>query len=65
VKRVGQKISAEILRAFMELIGEEDVGLYVSTAGFTKDAEDYARTRDKIKIHPNRLRAIGRSLDQV
>jgi restriction system protein len=65
VKRVGQKISAEILRAFMELIGEEDVGLYVSTAGFTKDAEDYARTRDKRKIHPNRLRAIGRSLDQV
>jgi restriction system protein len=34
----------------MELIGEEDVGLYVSTAGFTKDAEDYARTRDKRKI---------------
>jgi restriction system protein len=50
VKRVSQKISAEILRAFMELIGEEDVGLYVSTAGFTRDAEDYARTRDKRKI---------------
>jgi restriction system protein len=53
VKRVGQKISSEILRAFMELIGEDDVGLYVSTAGFTKDAEDYARTRDKRKITPN------------
>jgi len=31
------------LRAFVELIGDEDVGLYVSTGGFTKDAEDYAR----------------------
>lgn len=50
VKRVGQKISSEILRSFMELLGDDDVGLYVSTAGFTKDAEDYARTRDKKKI---------------
>jgi restriction system protein len=50
VKRVGTKVGAEILRAFMELIGEEDVGLYVSTAGFTKDAEDYARTREKRRI---------------
>jgi restriction system protein len=50
VKRVGTKISAEILRAFMELIGDDDVGLYVSTAGFTKDAEDYARTREKRRM---------------
>jgi restriction system protein len=34
----------------MELIGDEDVGLYVSTAGFIKDAEDYARSRDSRKI---------------
>lgn len=50
VKRVAQKVSSELLRAFMELIGEGDVGLYVSTAGFTKDAEDYARTRENRRI---------------
>lgn len=50
VKRVGQRVSAEILRAFMELIGEDDVGLYVSVGGFTKDAEEYARTHRSRRI---------------
>ncbi len=50
VKRVGQRVSAEILRAFMELIGEDDVGLYVSAGGFTKDAEEYARTHRSRRI---------------
>jgi restriction system protein len=50
VKRIVQKVTFEILRAFMELIGDDDVGLYVSTGGFTKDAEEYARTRDRRKI---------------
>jgi restriction system protein len=44
VKRVGQKISSEILRSFMELLGDDDVGLYVSTAGFTPDLLRTLRT---------------------
>lgn len=50
VKRTGARLGSEILRAFMELLGEGDVGLYVSTGGFTKDAEEYARAHQNRKI---------------
>jgi restriction system protein len=50
VKRVVSRVSSEILRAFMELLTEDDVGLFVSTGGFTKDAEEYARAHQNRKI---------------
>ncbi|GGI19156.1 restriction endonuclease [Oxalicibacterium faecigallinarum] len=50
VKRVSQKITSDTLRAFISLIGNEDVGLFVSTGGFTKDAEDLARVQETRKI---------------
>jgi restriction system protein len=48
VKRKQDKISVEGLRAFMAVLGDEDIGLFVSTGGFTKDAEQEARA------HPTR-----------
>ena len=50
VKRVGQNVSVDGLRSFMAILGDDDVGLFVTTAGFTKDAEEEARTQEKRKV---------------
>lgn len=50
VKRQGQAVSCDGLRSFMALLGDGDVGLFVSTGGFTKDAAEEARTQEKRKI---------------
>jgi len=50
VKRIEQKVSTDALRAFISLIGNEDVGLFVSTGGFTRDAEMLARMQETRKI---------------
>lgn len=50
VKRRTDKISVEGLRSFMAVLGEQDVGLFVSAGGFTRDAESEARTQEKRKI---------------
>jgi len=50
VKRVAQKIDLQTLNSFLAIIDADDVGLYVSTAGFTKDAENTARTQTGRKI---------------
>ncbi|HKB05347.1 MAG TPA: restriction endonuclease, partial [Gemmataceae bacterium] len=50
VKRVGQNVTVDGLRSFMALLGDDDVGLFVTTAGFTKDAEEEARTQEKRKV---------------
>jgi restriction system protein len=31
-------------------VNEDDVGIFVATSGFTKDAEDFARSQEKRKI---------------
>jgi restriction system protein len=50
VKRYSQNITVDGLRSFMALLGEDDVGLFVTTSGFTKDAQDEARTQEKRKV---------------
>jgi restriction system protein len=50
VKRVGQNVSVEVLRSFMGLLGDDEVGLFVTTSGFTKDAQDEARSQAKRKV---------------
>lgn len=50
VKRVSQNVAVDGLRSFMAVLGEDDVGLFVTTGGFTKDAEDEARTQEKRKV---------------
>ena len=51
VKRTpGSKVTAEALRAFMSTLGENDIGLFVASGGFTKDAEIEARQQEKRRI---------------
>jgi restriction system protein len=50
VKRRADKINVDGLRAFMALLGEQDVGIFVSTGGFTSDAESEARTKETRKL---------------
>lgn len=50
VKRQQQAVSVDGLRSFMAVLGDDDVGLFVSTGGFTKDAELEARTQEKRRI---------------
>jgi restriction system protein len=50
VKRQSASVSVEGLRSFMALLGDDDVGLFISTGGFTKDASEAARTQEKRKV---------------
>jgi restriction system protein len=50
VKRQQQSVSVDGLRSFMALLGDEDVGLFVCTGGFTKDAMTEARTQEKRRV---------------
>lgn len=50
VKRVADRINSDGLRSFISSINEGDVGLYVSTGGFTRDAHDVARNQESRKV---------------
>ena len=50
VKRQAEKVSVSGLRSFMALLGEQDVGIFVATGGFTNDAESEARTKETRKL---------------
>lgn len=50
VKRRADKIGVDGLRSFMAVLGEQDVGIFVSTGGFTSDAEMEARTKETRKM---------------
>lgn len=50
VKRREDKISVDGLRTFMAVLGDHDVGIFVSMGGFTNDAEMEARTQEKRKV---------------
>ncbi|CAH0239201.1 Mrr restriction system protein [Stenotrophomonas lactitubi] len=50
VKRQQQAVNVDGLRSFMALLGDDDVGLFVCTGGFTKDAETEARAREKRRV---------------
>jgi restriction system protein len=50
VKRRADKITAEGLRSFMAVLSDQDVGIFVSTGGFTSDAESEARTQERRKV---------------
>lgn len=45
VKRQQSAVSVDGLRSFMAVLGDGDVGIFVNTGGFTKDAMDEARTQ--------------------
>ena len=50
VKRRADRLNVDAMRAFMAVLAEGDVGLFVSTGGFTKDAEQEARKQEKRRL---------------
>ena len=50
VKRRQDKVTVEGMRSFMAVLGDQDVGIFVSTGGFTKDAESEARLQEKRQL---------------
>ncbi len=50
VKRRAERTAVDGIRSFMSLLADADVGLFVSTGGFTKDAEDEARRQERRRI---------------
>lgn len=50
VKRQQVAVNVDGLRSFMALLGDAEVGLFVCTGGFTKDAASEARTQEKRRV---------------
>lgn len=51
VKRfVSQRVDSDGLKSFMANLGDDDVGLFVTLSGFTRDASDFARTQERRKV---------------
>jgi len=50
VKRMSQKVAVDGLRSFMAQLGDDDVGIFVCTGGFTRDAMDEARKQEKRRV---------------
>lgn len=50
VKHRDQSTNVEGLRAFMSVLGTDDLGLFVASGGFTSDAKEEARTQERRKI---------------
>ncbi len=50
VKRRKDNIAVDELRSFLALINQDDVGIFVTTGGFTRDAAELARSQENRKI---------------
>ena len=50
VKRVATRMTVDGIRAFLAVLAPTDVGLFVSTGGFTKDAQTEARSQENRRI---------------
>lgn len=50
VKRRADKIAVDGVRAFLAVLGTHDVGLFISTGGFTSDAEREVRGQENRRI---------------
>jgi restriction system protein len=50
VKRRSDKTTIDGVRSLLALLGEGDVGLFISTGGFTREAEDEARRQEKRRV---------------
>lgn len=50
VKRRKDNIRVEELRSFIAVVSEDEVGIFVTTGGFTKEAEELARSQERRKI---------------
>lgn len=48
--KMDSKVAVEGLRSFMAILGDDDMVIMVSSSGFTRDAEEAARTQEKRKV---------------
>jgi restriction system protein len=46
-RRVDSKIAVDGLRAFMAVLGDQDVGIFISAGGFTSEAQREARAQER------------------
>lgn len=49
-RQAEQKVDRQTVQSFISTISDDDAGLFVSASGFTKDAEDFARSQERRKI---------------
>ena len=49
-KRQQATLTVDDIRSFMAVLGEHDIGLFVSTGGFTKPALNEARRQEKRRL---------------
>jgi restriction system protein len=54
VKRQKHSVDLPGLKSFLANVNEGDVGIYVCTGGFTKDAADHARSQERRRLTPRR-----------
>lgn len=50
VKRRADKVNVDGVRAFLAVLGPHDVGIFISTGGFTSDAEREVRSQENRRI---------------
>jgi restriction system protein len=50
VKRRQDRIPVDEVRSFLAILGESDAGIFLSTGGFTSEAEREARTQERRKL---------------
>ena len=50
VKRQQQKVAVDGMRSFLAVLSSDDVGIFVNSGGFTKDAEDEARLQTTRRV---------------
>lgn len=50
VKQRADRVDTDELRSFIAIVNDDEVGLYVSAGGFTRDAEAFARQNTRCKI---------------
>lgn len=50
IKRQGDKVSRAVLSSFLGVLGEDDIGLFICTGGFTPDAMTAARTEQTRRL---------------
>src|SRR5438552_12539790 len=50
VKRRADKVTVDGLRAFLACLADSDVGIFVCTGGFTREAHDEVRRQEKRRL---------------
>ena len=50
VKRQQSRVDVQGLRSFLAVLAADDVGIFVNAGGFTKDAQDEARTQQNRRV---------------